>query len=119
MTARSTERRFRRVSRRLPGLQPCHRPGRADRRQEEPRRHQHHRRRAEGLHQHTRQPGPEDGAERAAHGDGAVQALALLRREPIGHERPEDHRAEEIEDAEPDVEHATADLAHRRRCHGR
>src|SRR5205823_7766869 len=50
-------------------------------------------------------------ARRAAGGDEAEEALALLARVEIGHERPEDRYRKEIEDADPDEEAARHPLA--------
>ncbi len=46
-------------------------------------------------------------AERTADGDEAVEPLALLDREEVGHEGPEDGGVKEIEHTDPDIEPAT------------
>ena len=45
-------------------------------------------------------------AGRASRGDEAEQPLALLAREQVGHEGPEHRNREQVEDADPDEEHA-------------
>src|SRR5918993_845000 len=72
-------------------------------------------RNTERPHEPRGQPGPSDRAQRPAYADDAEESLALLQREPVRHERPEHHRGEQVEDAEPDEEHHPAHLADRLR----
>ena len=55
--------------------------------------------------------GPKIAPERSAHGDRPEEALALLQREAVRHQGPEQHRGEQVEDAEPDVEDLAGPLA--------
>ena len=98
-------------------LQPGHQPGGAHPEAQERRRDEQHRRRAQRACEHAREPRPDDRADGPPHGNRAEQPPALFEREAVGHERPEDHGAEQIEDAVPDVEDAAAHVTHGVGCH--
>ena len=86
-------------------------PGRAQRQHEEPCRDRQQGRGAERPGELAREPRTENRPQRTAHGDGAEQALALLQRIAVGHQRPEQHGGKQVEDAEPHVEHLAGALA--------